>query len=201
MCVPPRFTFAMMRALLRLRGAPPGGGGESGGDVSTSGLDRFPLAVASALRSFSSFCAKLSSQHWSSVMGSMHSASFSNSEKTRAESWSQIGGILSGSTRPWSLGPSSSSSELSSSLLLPSELSLVLALSRRTFFLVRSGGCPRLRFSHSSSMRTATRKVVRPKRWCVAGLHWNHGESLGGGQFLGTKNSSPSLPCSSSGSS
>ena len=38
-----------------------------------------------------------------------------------------------------------------------------------------TGGWARLRFSQSSSMRTATRNEVRAKRWCVLGLHSNHG--------------------------
>mmetsp|Transcript_1213 Transcript_1213/g.2809 ORF Transcript_1213/g.2809 Transcript_1213/m.2809 type:complete len:236 (-) Transcript_1213:227-934(-) len=204
----------MMRALLRLRGAPPvGGGGESGGDPSLSGLARFPRDTASAFLSFSSFCERLSSQHWSSLAGWISSVILSNSLSTHAVRPSQMGGSFSGSTAPasGSLGgfsPSSpsSSSESSESLELSSSL-LPVPLSppplppsaRRTRFLVKSGGWLRDRFSHSSSMRTATRNDVRPKRLCVSGDHSNHGLGLGGLQFLGTKNSSPSRPCSSSG--
>jgi hypothetical protein len=67
--VAPRFTLAMIRALLRERGAAPlGGGGDSGGE-SLSGLARFPRLAASATALFSSFCDSASSQHCVVVHG------------------------------------------------------------------------------------------------------------------------------------
>ena len=119
--------------------------------------------------------------------------------------WSHIGGILSSSTVPGSFSfftvlPFSSSYSLSLSedeysLLLPSSLSP----RHRTFRRVKSGGCDRLRFSHRSNIRTATRNDTRPYLACAPGVHSNHTDGLGGAQFLGTKNSRPSVPCRSSG--
>lgn len=184
---------------------PPGGGGDSGGDSVGSGLARFPRPSASATLSFSSFCAVASSQHWSSVIGSIFSVIFSNSPSTLSVTWSHIGGILSSSTVPGSFSfftmlPFSSSYSLSLSedeysLLLPSSLSP----RHRTFRRVKSGGCDRLRFSHRSNIRTATRNDTRPYLACAPGVHSNHTDGLGGAQFLGTKNSRPSVPCRSSG--
>ena len=170
--VAPRFTLAMIRALLRERGAAPlGGGGDSGGE-SLSGLARFPRPAASARALFSSFCDSASSQHASSSIGAIASVIFSNSLRTRAVTPSQMGGILFSSTRPrvGSFAPSfpSSSSDdeeySSSEYSLDSSPSLPAPSGRstRTRFLDKSGGCTRLRFSHSKSMRTATRNDVRP---------------------------------------
>ena len=140
-----------------------------------------------------------------SIIGSIFSVIFSNSPSTLSVTWSHIGGILSSSTVPGSFSfftmlPFSSSYSLSLSedeysLLLPSSLSP----RHRTFRRVKSGGCDRLRFSHRSNIRTATRNDTRPYLACAPGVHSNHTDGLGGAQFLGTKNSRPSVPCRSSG--
>ena len=57
MYIAPLFPFAMILADFLDRGAPSGGGGDSGGLVVVvwSGLDRFPRPNASSFLAFSSF--------------------------------------------------------------------------------------------------------------------------------------------------
>mmetsp|Transcript_11404 Transcript_11404/g.42269 ORF Transcript_11404/g.42269 Transcript_11404/m.42269 type:complete len:363 (+) Transcript_11404:1-1089(+) len=214
--VAPLLTFAMILALFRDLGAAPlGGGGDSGGE-SLSGFGRFPRPSTSRFCLFSSFCVSASSQHSLSSMGFMSRVIFSNSLKARTNTPSQIGGIFEGSTAPssGSRGPSFFFEPFSSESVSES-LPLVLYSSldpsppfpspnppnTRTRFLLKSGGCVRERFSQSKSMRTATRKDVRPYRPCACGLQSNQMLGFGGLAFLGTKNSKPSLPFKRSGSS